>query len=1225
MLSSASSDVEARLRRSKSASTVHKRPTSTAEPIDMEAVRQQAVAAAAAAYVRAHAQDATGHTTRPSSDLTRSKSSTSRKSFTSQGNHFPPRGSSFRSMQAPKAEQGRGGQIQSQALIPTTEQTKGQPSSLYQTPTIGGSASVPRRLPAQPSRTSSEKARPSSQQKTFRPSTASSVTSQQIRKARSMYYASIVQTGSPIGRPPAEYLNTLVWVNENPVSEPLSLRSQTRTLRGSPLTKPRIPVTVAPGVTLDEARDEYLHEFQQKSVKHKPSIFLAPFKKRQEKSNDSAKSTSETHSLSQSREQTANEPKNENTLNDYLPPQEAKERRSFSGSLKHRIRKVFRRTSAKRNDLPVQQIEASRDYFDVSHFSPPSAENTNSIPCPDEATLQRVHGRTSSLDSARPNHLRSGNRSDSTGSGRSARSLHSEVNAPQVPSSRVTSWGTTSTGDTPTQRTIKRMKVIHESRDSVGSEAEHADPSIASRRSLPLPPLSSFREPMPMETLPEENSTHIDPKRVFSALMREIGSTKSSHESSIAARQISGAESDVLESNTANHQFQTRNLHSSGSCSVRPSINIDVRPQSRRSTLAHSVRSKTSTIRSLGRAIRLTIRAVTPVENHLLTRAEDIYLGQSEEDIHKNDVVLQSTTIPECEDSQERANAAQWPHGINKFIPSASQIERRVEKTRDRWRAQLGEAGNFRFPREMDKTYDVTTAVVKPQKTPDAKAEYIEKAEDYNHTIANQSPRQPRTTPKAITSPQPKVMITPMSPSIYSRNTDGISINLSDSIVSFDGSGQLGHSHNAGSAVILTSQSVRSYVVGTPSPKRQAAAHTSRDWRAWLSHEISGMELSSQEDFSITGQYKKLSKDESPNFTHTQNNDMNDASSNKNTHDNVSPERQYPNKSLRYSMGDDTGMDAANPQDYNSFPKTSDFDDPRKIFDMGITMNSRVDHNPLPQPAALVIKPHPVSTSKSHASYPADSETPRQFSNDSHLTVINTIRCSSSDSLASRRSKSPTDSMIALDSPKSSKYSPKPVSRSTLPSPCSEDILEPILITPLKIRRTQLRVKENLTPQSFRSQNESTSTPRTNLQQPLNPTSLNYSPPKIDQQDTKLTGSSLNNAQPTPTSPPLRPRIRVIARPISPEKPARRPKSAFDLRSTNSIARTPAVYTTPPPASPPKPTSLFDTESARSNTPGHRMAENFLRQRNSTTALGGSTGKRRGGMVLVREDTPAFL
>ncbi|EMD95326.1 hypothetical protein COCC4DRAFT_27516 [Bipolaris maydis ATCC 48331] len=1217
MLSCASSDVEARLRRSKSASTVHKRPTSTAEPIDMATVRQQAVAAATTAYVRAHAQDATIHITRPSSEMVRSKSNASRKSFTSQGNHFPPRGSSFRSMQAPKFEKSRGRGFQPQVQISTTEQTKGQPSSLYPTSTIGGSTSVPRQLPAQPSRTSSEKARPSSQQKISRTSTASSVTSQQIRKARSMYYASIVQTGSPIGRPPAEYLNTPASANETAVSESPSLHPHAQTLRSSPLAEPRIPVTVAPGVTLDEARDEYLHKFQQKSVKHRPSLFLAPFKKKQEKSNDSAKNTSDTYSLSQSKEQTANEPTDHNALSDFLPPQEAKEKRSFSGSLKNRIRKVFRRTSDKRNDLPVQQIQASRDYFDVSHFSPPSAENTTSIPYPDEATLQRVRGRTSSLDSARPNHLRSGNRSDSTGSGRSTRSLHSEVNAPQVPSSRVTSWGTNSTGDTPTQRTIKRMTVIHESRDSVGSEAERANSSIASKRkSLPLPPLLSFREPMPMETLPEEKPTHVDPKRVFSALMREIGSNKSSHESSITARQISVAESDVLESNIAKHQFQTQNLHSSGSCSARPSIDVDGRPQSRRSTMAHSVRSKTSTIRSFGRAIRLTIRAVTPVGNHSLPGTEDVNLLSNAEDIHKNDVALQSTTIRESEDSQEGDNIAQWPHGINTFIPSASQIERRVEKTRDRWRTQLGEAGNFQFPRETDKTYDVTTAVVQSQKSPSANTEHIEKAEDHNYTIVEQSPRQPQTTPKAVASPQPKVIMTPMSPSIYSRNTDGISI------TSFDGPSQLERSQNAGSAVILTSQSVRSYVVGTPSPKRQVAAHTSRDWRDWLSHEISGMELSSQEDFSITGQYNRLSKEEFPDFTHTQNNDMEIATSDTKTNDNVSHELKYPGKSLRDRVGDDTGMDTTNPQHYNSFPKNSNIDDPRNIFDMGIAVNSHGGSNPLSQSASFVIKPYPVSTSEGHASYFTNLGTPRQFSNDSHLTVVNTVRCSSSDSLASRRSKSPTDSMTALDSPKSP---PRPVSRSSFPSPFSDDTLEPILITPLKIRRTQLREKENLTPQSFRSQKESIAPPQPKMQQPLIPTTPNHSPSRIGEQDTKPHGSSLDSSQLVPTSTPLRPRIRIIARPISPEKLARRPKSAFDLRSTNITARTPTVHITPPPASLPKPSPLFTADSARSDTAGHRMAEEFLRQRNSTTALGGSGGKRRGGMVLVREDTPAFL
>jgi hypothetical protein len=45
-------------------------------------------------------------------------------------------------------------------------------------------------------------------------------------------------------------------------------------------------------------------------------------------------------------------------------------------------------------------------------------------------------------------------------------------------------------------------------------------------------------------------------------------------------------------------------------------------------------------------------------------------------------------------------------------------------------------------------------------------------------------------------------------------------------------------------------------------------------------------------------------------------------------------------------------------------------------------------------------------------------------------------------------------------------------------------------------------------------------------------------------------------------------------------------------------------------------------------TPGQRMADRFLKQRKSENALeggGGSAGKLRGGLVLVREDTPAFL
>ncbi|KAI4953311.1 hypothetical protein J4E86_006852 [Alternaria arbusti] len=549
MLARANSDAGTRLRRSKSASTVHKRPTSIAEPLDLDAIKQQALAAATAAFARAQAQNAADRNAKRSVELARSKSNASRKSLTSQGSHFPPRDSSFRSLQRPTAEQTRSAQRLSQASADSMEQNTEQFPPFYPTPSVHGSLSIPRYLSTQPSITFSENARPSSQPKSFRQSASSSITSQQIRKARSMYYASSVQTGSPIARPPSKYLTTPPVASISPVSEPSPIPLPSRTIRPSPLAGPRMPVTVGPDTTLDKVRDEYLQDFQQKAVKHKPSMFLAPFKKRQDKGNDKGKRVaSEAQSFSTNYQQTPDESTVDLALSDFVPPQGIKEKRSFSGSLKSKIKKVFRRTSGKSTILPVQQIDASRDYFHTAHYSPPTAKEGLSIPPPNEETLKRIRARTPSLEGAYPAFLRSGSRSNSTGSARSNRSLHSEANAANISASRVTSWGTTTTSDTLTQRAMKRMTVIHESKDSIGSEADRAASTSASRRkSLPLPPLAAFRDPMPMEILTEESLTPVDPKRVFSALMKEIGSSKS-QKSSSPAKRTPGAESDVFES-----------------------------------------------------------------------------------------------------------------------------------------------------------------------------------------------------------------------------------------------------------------------------------------------------------------------------------------------------------------------------------------------------------------------------------------------------------------------------------------------------------------------------------------------------------------------------------------------------------------------------------------------------------------------------------------------------
>ncbi|USP74908.1 uncharacterized protein yc1106_02182 [Curvularia clavata] len=1265
MLARVNSDAAARLRRSKSSSTVHKRPTSIAEPIDLDTVRQQALAAATTAFARAQAQDAVEHHTRRSSDLSKSKSDASRKSLTTQGNHFPARGSSFRSLQAPSAEQGKGSQRKSHNSTSHTEQTAEQPSRFHITPASDESRTVPHQLSQQASFTLAKNAKPNFQQKTVRPSGASSVASQQIRKARSMYYASSIQTGSPIARPPAKYLTLTSSDGRSPGSESSSMQPPIRTLGRSPLTEPRIPVTVAPGTTLNEARDEYLHEFQKSSMKHKPSVFLAPFKKRQDKAKDKAKSSSlEMHSFSLSRNGTPIEPVLDAMLNDFMPQQELKEKRSFSGSLKHRIKKAFRRTSTKPIDLPVQHIKASRQYFDAPHSSPSSISDTTSIPCPDETTLERVRGRTSSLEKARPAYLRSEHRSDSTGSGRSARSLHSEVNAPHMPASRVTSWGTTSTSDTPTQRSIKRMTVIHECKDNIGCEAEHVSSVTASRRkSLPLPPLSSFRDPMPIYSLPEEESSPIDLKRVFSASMKEMGATKPAQESSVPVKSTSGDENSVFESSMVIVQDQSS--LSSINHSIRTGIEADQRAFLRQPAVAHSVRSKTSTVKAFGKAMRSTIRAVTPAGQHLSSNPEPVTIAPPAS-MHGIEHRFESATIVGTEGSLGSSSTTKPQHASSPYIPSASQIAKRMEKSRDRWKAHLADPESFQFPRETDKTYDVTAFVRQTCVTPSDSTKSSKKSEPQGCRLIEEDSLNSQPS---LEVPRSTYMNMPMSPSIYSRNTDGISINTNDSATSFHRPGQSGQFHNAGSAVVLTSQSVRSYVVGTPSPRRQEVAHTSRDWRAWLAHEISSMELSSCEDLAINERYGKSSQGDRSDATHVssaENKDMmgfvqdyRDATTspvdtNTSAAADVSP-RVEDSGNASGSVNNNTSMGAAFPEEHNLFLRTPNTGD--------VNASGQVHNHSQPGSAPLSIRPRQISTADIHVPYHAGIDTPKHISRSGQGASIASTRCSSSNSLASRYSMSPANVMAPSKFLKSPKSTPEGICCSSLSARSTNEISQHIAATtPLKSHDTQIRRKENLTPKSLYAHNQRTpsalsSLPRPRSHQLLNPSTSNRNSPNPDQSSVAATPGIASAKSPdSPTTTPLRPRIRVLARPISPEKRAHRPKSAVNLQTTANLESPNQITDFVTASSPPRPglyvrdTTLYNTPSTsslslyrepsparpdstaftseyytRSATPGHRMADEFLKQRNSKIACEERAGRRKGSKFLVREDTPAFL
>ncbi|KAH7409861.1 hypothetical protein DE146DRAFT_604896 [Phaeosphaeria sp. MPI-PUGE-AT-0046c] len=754
--------------------------------LDPDVAKQQALAAATAAFTRAQAQDAADLRRHGGYEVTRSKSNASRKStkMHGQGSHFPARGSSFRSSYAQDEQ------------ASTREHKRGSDKF---PPPISTSAmkrpiSAPRPLSTQPSVSFSDMSRPSTQPKPGRSGASMSASSQQIRKARSMYYASSVQTGSPMARPPTMYMATPPVASAKPT---LEVPPSARTVGPSPLSEPRIPVIVAEYESVDKARDTYLQSFQQRSVKHKPSLFLAPFIKRQDRGIEKSKHLLSGGSLVTTDNATPAESTTDVTLYDFMPPVEKKDRRSFSGSLKSKIKRVFRRSSKASPSLPVQQIQASREYFGTDFVDTDRASGSYAIPSPDDDMLQRVRAPTM---------------------------------------------------DTLTHRAMKRMTVIHESKDSIGSETERTASLNTKRKSLSSAGLAAFRDPMPMKCLLEESSTPVDPKRVFSALMREIRTSASPERVPNQIALTPGAESDVFESSKTkiSHVGVVRPDASKG---LHLSKSIDQPPPSRRppSATAQSTQSKSSSIRSLGRAIRSTIRTVTPVEQRSSPCPERRLSVCGTVRIPRNDVQESSAaTTPANDEDCIDVHTSQQTVTPEIFSPSPAQIEKRVERARDRWKTPLDDVEQVQFPRETDRTYNVAN-LAHQTFTHHRRHMSLDQVELLRTDIP--APSEPPVSPSV------RRIMSPLSPSIYSRNTDGASILPNDSATSLDMPNDLERHHNGGSAVVLTSQSVRSYVVGTPSPCRADSTRSSRDWKTWLSHEVFSMEFTSQENLMIDERY----------------------------------------------------------------------------------------------------------------------------------------------------------------------------------------------------------------------------------------------------------------------------------------------------------------------------------------------------------------------------------
>jgi hypothetical protein len=832
---------------------------------------EQALAAATTAFVRAHAGDAAEKAKNQTTDLSRTKSNASHKSQGShlQSSHFPRRQSNSRTMQPQKSTQA--------ALV--RRKSYAPPEATEKFPDFCVSpGSSDAAMSSQPSMVLNENIRPSSQPKMQRPSASSSVASQQIRKARSMYYASSIQTGSPLARPPAKYLATPPTLSPAPDNSLLSTRSvdgyfqRPRSSAISPLDSPRLPATIAPDESVAIARDKYLQDFQQqRQAKHKPSLLLGPFKKRQDKGKSKVSLSVGNFSFGGQRTPVDLPPGT--SLND-IGSQKGK--RSISNSLKHKFKKVFRRSS--KLHLPIQQIEANRNYFSgyTSKGDPsPAMRTTLSIPSPDQKTLQRHTSRTPLLDVGHPTFIRPNSRGSSRSghSARSNRSLHSEAGTTSnATTSRVTSWGNSSAGGTLTQRDIKRLTVIHETKDSIGSEVESSKTSRPPKeRPPPIPGFAAFRRPMPINGLMKESTTPIDPKRVFSALMKEIDASNNSPSKGSSRQSLEG---DVFISQTARDlsSYTNTELRSSGSRDRRASESSDLaRPPSRRRPESLSAQSKSGSVksrslRSLGRALEATIRTVTPTEKNLHASPTPSLTASVRDTVRipRPSTANSKSSAISTDDNGNREHVldstgskipvkAQIPNDFQSpttFTPTIEQIESQTQKPHGRWKKKLDENTTLTCSLITSQAYSVdgmSRKALSQKVSGDSHPSKLFAEAENRHM---QTERQPPASPLSPRS-NPQSVFSPLSPSVYSRNTDGSSILPNDSVMSFDGKAE-DDRNGSGSSVIITGHTVKSYVVGSPSQQRDiSSTRSSRDWKAWLSHEISELDNSLPDDVSI--------------------------------------------------------------------------------------------------------------------------------------------------------------------------------------------------------------------------------------------------------------------------------------------------------------------------------------------------------------------------------------
>jgi hypothetical protein len=255
---------------------------------------------------------------------------------------------------------------------------------------------------------------------------------------------------------------------------------------------------------VERARDQFMQDVEQQRLQKKPSFF-ATRKVRQQRS---FRKTVRPNGTTES---------NDGIPSEYQQAKQESIIRSFSASLRDKIRRALGRSISKEIDIPAQQMEASRahfrDYLDGTDINVGHEEyaagNSNS-------------GSRGSLYI--PSSQKEESMEDLEAISRSLRSMHSSDSLHSNGRSRVTSWtNSTMTSSLPGRSTPierKRLSIIqehggpHQPSSSIG---RHMDEVSATH--LPL----SARHGTGQVAGP------VDSQRVYSALMKRIDQEQDQH------------------------------------------------------------------------------------------------------------------------------------------------------------------------------------------------------------------------------------------------------------------------------------------------------------------------------------------------------------------------------------------------------------------------------------------------------------------------------------------------------------------------------------------------------------------------------------------------------------------------------------------------------------------------------------------------------------------------